>query len=133
MANQSREISWPFHIGPTGGVAAVEDPAVTAYQHIVQLVMTRLGERLMRPDYGTVASQFVFENNDPVVAAELGLRLQESISRWEPGIQVISVVPSTINAASGVMQIEVSFSVPPRSDVHTTFVSVGGNLGELNG
>jgi len=134
MANASKEMAWPFHIGAHGGVAFVEDPGAVAQQHLVQLVMTRLNERLMLPLYGTVASQYTFENNDDVVAAELSVRLKAAIADWEPGVLIQSVTPAFTNVDDGELIITITFSVPPAPDVFTTVVGMGGNVtGGLGG
>lgn len=129
MANSSRQIAWPFRIGPTGGVDYVEDQYQAATQRLRQLILTNLGERPMRPTYGTPAQSFLFESNSEVVGAELALRLQTAIRQWEPDLRIHSVFPSS-NPLTGELTVTVSFSVPPSQRAFTTVVGVGGTLTE---
>jgi phage baseplate assembly protein W len=133
MANPSREIDWPFHIGATGGVAVVEDRLLIAYKHLLQLISTRLGERLMQPRYGTVASAYLFESNDPVTATELAIRIRAAINTWAPNVVVVSIKPQT-DVNEGQMFLDIAFTIPPSTQTFTTVVGVGGNLiGTENG
>lgn len=127
--NASREIAWPFHIGPQGGVAFVEDPYLSAVQHLKQLILTNVGERLMRPTYGASVAEYQFENIDDVAASELALRLRAALTDWEPNLVVHKVQPF-LDVGEGVMQLSISFTVPPGNAVFTTVVGVGGTMTE---
>jgi phage baseplate assembly protein W len=130
MAKATRFMEWPFHIGADGGVAMTEDAGRSAAQRITQLIHTRIGERVMLPDYGTAAGEFVFETSDEVVAAELGLRIQAAITQWEPDIRVSNVrVLNTGDWSTGEMVIEVMYSVTPSDTTFTTLVGMGGSIG----
>ncbi|MGI8768540.1 MAG: GPW/gp25 family protein [Propionibacteriaceae bacterium] len=55
---------------------------------ILMILSTRLGERVMRPDFGCRIWDYVFE---PITARTLGMVEQaarEALSRWEPRIDV---------------------------------------------
>lgn len=129
MANRSRAIAWPFHFGPTGGVAYVDNPEQWAIQRITQLIHTNLGERVMVPSYGTPTKDYLFESNDPTVAAELGLRIQAAISAWEPDITIVSVQPVNEAWETGTLVLMVSFTVSPSDETFTTVVGMGGTIG----
>jgi phage baseplate assembly protein W len=120
----SREIAFPFHIGPHGGVAFVEDRYKTYFQHIVVTLLTRLGERLMVPGFGSPVQDYVFENED--LSAEMVIFVRQALERWEPGVVIHDIVPAMDEWEPGKLLVTIEFSVPPRQDVLSTTIDVGG-------
>lgn len=120
----SREIAFPFHIGPHGGIAYVEDPYKAYFQHIVVTLLTQPGERVMLPGYGTPVQDYLFEPIE--VAAELSVFVRQALERWETGVIIHDVAPSLDAWEEGQLLITVEFSVPPRQEVLTTSIDVGG-------
>jgi uncharacterized protein len=47
-----------------------------------QLLFTRLGERVNRPDFGTRLPELVFAPNSPEVADALQAAIEAAIARW---------------------------------------------------
>ena len=60
-----------------------EDQAIT---NLVNLVLTRKGERIMQPDFGTKVPDFVFEQNSRENRFELQESLRRDIAFWLPYI-----------------------------------------------
>lgn len=130
----SKEIAFPFHIGPHGGVAFVDDPYRIYFQHIVATVLTQPGERVMLPEYGTPTMGFLYENIEGGNAAEISLRIQQALGRWEPAVVIHEVTPSFNERQEGALVLTIEFSVPPRQEVLSTVVDVAGALnGESSG
>lgn len=125
----SREIAFPFHIGPDGGIAYVEDTYRTYLQHIIVTLLTSPGERVMVPEFGTPTREYLFENIDELTGAELSVLVQGAIGRWEPSVVINSILPRMDHAADGRLLLEIEFSVPPQDEVRTTVVDVTGALG----
>jgi len=73
----------------------VDIPAV--YQSIHNILVTRKGERLFNPEFGTDLEETLFELMDNITAEKLFVRLTESIERWEPRVIIqyseSSVIP----------------------------------------
>lgn len=122
----SREIAFPFRIGPDGGVAYVEDPYRAYFQHIVVVVLTSLQERLMLPEFGTTTRSYLFENIDDLTGAELALEVEEALRRWETAIVIERVSPILGEVESGSLGLQIEFSVPPRRETQVTVIDVGG-------
>lgn len=81
---------FPFGPGPGGFPAPVSGEDLIR-ESIIQLVMTRRGERVMRPELGTGASDYVFENNNEALAASLKQEIKTAIARFEPRAVVTDV------------------------------------------
>lgn len=58
---------------------------------LIQLVLTGVGERIMRPDVGSRATSFVFENNDEVLGNLLRAEIQGIVAKYEPRIQLADI------------------------------------------
>lgn len=83
-------IKFPFQKGSTSFPAPVTDDELIR-ESLLQIVLTRPGERIMRPDFGTNALSFVFENNDTVLSNLLRSEIQGVVARYEPRVQVIDI------------------------------------------
>ena len=60
-----------------------EDQAIS---NLINLLMTRKGERYMHPNFGTILRDFVFEQNSSFNRGVLETSLEEDISFWLPYI-----------------------------------------------
>jgi len=54
---------------------------------ILWIIMTRLGERVMLPEFGTSVPDLVFEPNDSVSAETISGQVQDAIARWDDRIE----------------------------------------------
>jgi phage baseplate assembly protein W len=69
--------------------AKVDDEVVA--DNIKRILLTRKGERVMRPDSGSNLYDFVFENVDPVMRAGVGHEVRRALTINEPRIEVRDV------------------------------------------
>lgn len=58
---------------------------------IQMILMTRKGERPMRPEFGSELHTLVFAPNDAQTAGLARRYVQEALIRWEPRIDVLEV------------------------------------------
>jgi phage baseplate assembly protein W len=74
-------IAFPFQLDSRGQTARATDD-----RHIrdmlEQLIFTRAGERVNRPDFGSGLMQLVFAPNSPELAATVQFTLQAAIQRF---------------------------------------------------
>lgn len=97
----------------TGGVA---ESSVSAHNHahihqsIEQILGTRIGERLMRPDFGSRLHELVFELNDHVLKAMIRHHVGDALRKWEKRIVLTQVVfdddPDQVDANVLLVRIE---------------------------
>jgi phage baseplate assembly protein W len=134
VANASREIRIPFRIGADGDIDTVSNETDQITQRIRMVVLTRLGERIMEPTFGSPLPDFLFEDTDPVTMAEMAVRIESAVGQWVPEAHVVEVRPVFDRVTEGIAQFDVLFTVPPRQDVFSTLVTVGGDVtGVSNG
>jgi len=71
------------------------------------ILMTRKGERPMRPEFGCEIHELAFAPNDPSTTGLARRYVQEALGMWEPRIDVLDVrtLPNTRDDASLMLDI----------------------------
>lgn len=77
-----------FHLGPGGALDMVEGED-SVRQAILLLLTTRLGERVMRPDYGCELYRLAFWPNDDTTGGLAIHFVRQALERWEPRVDVV--------------------------------------------
>ena len=76
------------------------------------IVMTRKGERPMRPEFGCDIHRLIFAPNDAATAGLARRYVTEALAMWEPRIQVRDVVARSDPDNEGRLMISINYSVP---------------------
>ena len=58
---------------------------------MVNILLTRPGERLMRPEFGAGIRNFIHQPNNETTRALLADAAQQALNRWEPRVTVEDV------------------------------------------
>lgn len=74
-------IAFPYRFDARGHTAEADDDAHIR-QMIEQLLLTRPGERVMRPDFGSGLYQAVFAPNSPELATALEFTTRAALQRY---------------------------------------------------
>jgi len=127
----SWEIAQPFHIASTGAVAFDTDPVKWATNHILALLLTTPGERVMRPTYGVGIFGLVWENDNPVIEANVVTAINMGLSMYEPNITVTDCEFTVQPAYEGILNLVIHFTVGNAPTVYTTAVNLGGTGVEI--
>lgn len=123
----------PFSIGPTGRIARAEGDYDIANQFLKTLIMTRFGERVMRPGYGSRTRDNVFENIDELMLQSLEGDIRDGVRTWEPGIQIHSV---QMNVVESRLDVDIAYTLGstlglPPSTTRVT-IDAGGTVEETS-
>ena len=99
--------AFPIQIDHTGGIrmrSGEED-----IREAVGIVLgTRLGERAMRPEFGSGLQDLVFDPNDANLAGRIEFLARKALERWEPRILLKEV---RARPAGERMEIDVRYIV----------------------
>lgn len=80
-------IKYPFRFQSESGGIAVSTGLSLEHEHIresiLQILGTRLGERLMIPEFGSRLHELVFEQNDAVLKGLIRHYVFDAIKKWE--------------------------------------------------
>jgi phage baseplate assembly protein W len=101
-----RAISLPFSFNSTGQVAYSTDERKIIQDRVVLAVMSRLGERVMRPNFGSEVHYATFESQGEA-ASIITQAVSVCFSTWFGYLELEDVLPSV--DADGVLQIEVTY------------------------
>jgi phage baseplate assembly protein W len=96
MADAFTGRGWRFPILPdaSGGLGYVEGDA-NVEQSLRILLLTELGQRVMRPDFGTKAPRLVFAPGSLQYLSLLETTVRDAVRDWEPRVELESVRAET--------------------------------------
>ena len=84
-------------------------------QAIRIIIGTDWGERVMRPDFGAGLNSFVFAPLNQTTLRSVQSRVEESLIKWEPRIDVEQVKAT---AQPGVLMVSVTYRIRVTNTVH---------------
>jgi len=97
-----RAISLPFSFNAAGEVSYTTDEKKIIQDRIVLAVMTKLGERVMRPDFGSSIYDALFSNMDSAIEI-----VRQSVSgcfaNWFPDLELEDVAASVDDNEGGIV------------------------------
>jgi hypothetical protein len=102
-------LSWPLDgIDTSSGrlPAARDDESVR--QVILNILLTRPGERLMRPQFGAGLLDFVHQPNNQTTRALIANLVRKALAQWETRVAVtgVEVLPDPVNPAEVHIEIQ---------------------------
>ena len=89
MAKRFINIEFPFQDSKDGfflNMNSVDSKAIRS--DLMHLILTRKGERLYNPEFGTDLLRFIFEPNDNVTYSDIKLDIQTTVKRFIPNLNV---------------------------------------------
>jgi phage baseplate assembly protein W len=104
---------WKFPLqvdSNTGRIAMVSHESDIS-EAIGIIIGTHRGERVMRPDYGTTVSDYIFESDTDTMRETLAYELSRQLTLHEPRITDIRVKCGDGIVAQGALIVEVSYTV----------------------
>lgn len=103
---------WAFPVSlDVSGSVAVASAQDDVRQSILIILGTNLGERVMRPDFGSGIRAFVFEAISTTTLTLLRTRVEDALVRWEPRIRVERVEVALPHGTSSQVNISVDYRV----------------------
>lgn len=105
-------VGWSFPpCTASDGATAVAKYEQDVDQAIRIILGTDQGERVMRPDFGAGLRSFVFGPLSQTTIQRVQTRVEESLVRWEPRIDVLSVVVTIATPERNKLLIAVTYRV----------------------
>jgi len=120
----------PFHLGAEGGVATTD-----AEEHvrnlIQQVLFTRPGERVNRPDFGCGLARLVFMPNSDILATATHFMVRGSLQRWLG--DVIRVERVSVSNEDERLIVRVDYVLRATGRIHHDVFPAPGRGGSLGG
>lgn len=106
-----RGFRFPFQVDPSTGRVAMTSAEDDISEAIRIILRTNLGERVMLPEFGTAAGEFLFSDNRAERIAALESSVLEALEQWEPRIMDITVEASANEGSKNALDISISYTV----------------------
>jgi uncharacterized protein len=129
------EILQPFQLNANGNIASTTNPSTQVDQHLLALVSTQPGERVMLPNYGVPSFRTLFSMNTSDNQTQFLNSINSAVATWEPNLDVNVTFINNSTDQTGEMDIEIDWTAgndfnPASSGVITATVLVGGTVVE---
>ena len=100
-------VAFPPHLDATGQWATSVG-AQNVRESIQIILLTRLGERLNYPAYGSSLRTFLFAPNNPATRKSIEMEITRALQLWEPRINLdsVSVDPDPSNNQAAIATIQ---------------------------
>lgn len=106
-------MTFPQKFNKKGFFEFTDDIYLLVRMSIYQILGTRIGERVMLPEFGSRIHEILMEPIDAIAIALARVYTIEAIKRWEPRVY-LNDVGVVINPDQGLLQIYGSYSIKNR-------------------
>jgi len=127
----SKAIALPFSFDSNGAVNNTQDPKKVLQDRIVLVVMTYLGERVNRPNFGSNIKAVSFEN---MTEATQLIKQEVAVvfSKWLPYLNLIDST-SKVDPVDNILSISITYnyginSNPETVSLKTAIISRSGDV-----
>lgn len=104
-------ISLPFRIDGYGRVTATSDPSKIWADRVRAVLMTSLGERVMRPFFGSTVADEVYDVLDEVPELVFAA-VSQAFADFLPRLTFNDVVVVQEDEQDGALSLEISYTLP---------------------
>ena len=104
-------IKFPFSIDPVTNKIAMSHAEDDIKEAIRIILRTNLGERVMFPEFGTPAKEFVFSDNRAERLTALESAVAEALETWEPRIMDVQVEIPSKDGSREMVEVHISYVV----------------------
>lgn len=104
---------WAFPIRFDGGISptVMVEEEEDIKESLRILLSTRLGERIMRPDYGNALHNMVYHNMDLTARTQLRAAIEDAILFWESRINLTKVSFDMSEERDGKLNILLEYTI----------------------
>jgi phage baseplate assembly protein W len=84
-------LSWPLEGIDGNGRLAFSEGDLSVREVIRNILLTRPGERRMRPEFGAGLQDFIHQPNNETTRSVMSRIIRKAVEQWEPRVEVDSV------------------------------------------
>lgn len=119
-------ITLPIQIGNTAFNQSFKT-AEQASSNIKNLLLTKRGERIMQPNFGSGLQELLFDFNDDSLAGKIEETINLAIETWLPYITIdtIDIEASDYDKDTNTVKISLKFAVLGNPDLNTVTFNLG--------
>ena len=96
--------------------------------NIKNLLLTKRGERVMQPEFGSGLQEVLFEFNDDDLSEKIETTITTAIDRWIPSVSIESILVESTDTLKDSNQVNISltFRVNGNQNVQNVTFNVNG-------
>jgi phage baseplate assembly protein W len=96
--------------------------------NIKNLLLTKRGERVMQPEFGSGLQEVLFEFNDDDLSEKIETTITTAIERWIPSVSIESILVESTDTLKDFNQVNISltFRVNGNQNVQNVTFNVNG-------
>ena len=117
-------LAFPFHLTPVGRSAQSPSPETHIRELLEQLLLTRPGERVNRPQLGCGLGDLVFGPSSPEVAAAVSVTLGAAVAEFLGDL--IRVRDLRVQAGDGELRVDLAYEILPAGTPATASIDLPG-------
>ena len=118
-------INFPFQDSAKGFFLDLNNSDSAAIKSdLMHLILTRKGERLYLPDFGTNLLQFIFNPNDMTTQSEIKDEISQVVSKYLPKLKVTGVVVEESTNSEHAATVRVDYTVTDDVFEETDFIII---------
>lgn len=109
MAKKYINIHYPFRNSPQGFFLDLNDTDTDAVKSdLLHIILTRKGQRLYKPDFGTDLLKFIFEPEDGMTLNNIKGEIISEVKKYLPSVSVdnITIAESEDNEHAAILTID---------------------------
>lgn len=106
-----RGFAFPPRIDSATGQFVMAESEEDIRQSIYIILMTRMKERAMLPDFGCNLHEYIFEVPDSEFEVEIGNEIVEALTKYEPRIINVEVRVDIKNLTDGMIYLNIDYTV----------------------
>jgi phage baseplate assembly protein W len=93
MASKYINIRYPFQNSVNGFFIELNSVDADAIKSdLLHLILTRKGQRLYKPDFGTDLLRFIFEPEDGLTLSKIKEEIQSTVKKYLPKLQINNII-----------------------------------------
>ena len=106
-----RGFAFPPRIDSATGQFVMTESEEDIRQSIYIILMTRMKERAMLPDFGCNLHEYIFEVPDSDFEVQIGSEIREALMRYETRIINVDVEVDSNNISKGMINLNINYTV----------------------
>lgn len=106
-----RGFRFPFGVDPATNRIAMSGAEDNIRESIRLILRTNIGERVMLPEFGTSAGDFLFSDSSAERVSSLESSVREALERWEPRISDVEVNAVDNGGSSNKVELNIRYAV----------------------
>jgi uncharacterized protein len=107
--------NFPPKLNSRGGIALVSNEEKVA-QAIRVILSTPIGQRVMRPTFGSRLHELIFAPANPETFGLAEMYVQDALTFWEPRIELLEVSASSEDDQPGTLLIRIRYLIKATHD-----------------